>query len=244
MAVASKNYALYQHVISSSGASNRKTAYYACWALRMSRKDRDDAIIRDILVRVGESENVNQRTLAKELGIALGMTNSYVKRCVRKGLIKISEIPPNRYAYYLTPQGFTEKTRLTAEYLSDSLTFFRRARVQYNEIFMQCSAAGWRHLALAGDGELAEIAILSAREHDVVLQGVVAPGRAGETCLGLSVVKALSALDRPDAAILTALNEPQAIYDGLIGELQPLRVLVPSILGVTRSLEALPSSNR
>ena len=82
--------------------------------------------MRDILVRVGESEHVNQRTLAKELGIALGMTNAYVRRCVRKGLIKISEIPPNRYAYYLTPQGFTEKTRLTAEFLSDSLTFFRR----------------------------------------------------------------------------------------------------------------------
>ena len=61
----------------------------------MSRKARDDAIIRDLLVRVGASEHVNQRTLAKELGIALGMTNAYVKRCVRKGLIKISEIPPN-----------------------------------------------------------------------------------------------------------------------------------------------------
>jgi len=204
----------------------------------MSRKERDDAIIRDILVRVGESEHVNQRTLAKELGIALGMTNSYVKRCVRKGLIKISQIPPNRYAYYLTPQGFTEKTRLTAEYLSDSLTFFRRARAQYNDIFMQCTAAGWRHLALAGDGELAEIAILSAREHDVSLHGVVVPGQSGETCLGLLIVAELSALDRPDAVILTALNEPQAIYDDLIRDLPPLRVLVPSLLSVTRSLEA------
>ncbi len=203
----------------------------------MTRKERDDAIIRDILVRVDESEHVNQRTLAKELGIALGMTNSYVKRCVRKGLIKISEIPPNRYAYYLTPQGFTEKTRLTAEYLSDSLTFFRRARVQYDDIFLQCTSAGWRHLALAGDGELAEIAILSAREHDVVLQGVIAPGQAGETCLGLPVVAEFGALDRPDAAVLTALNEPQATYDSLVRDLPPLRVLVPALLGVTRSPE-------
>ncbi len=210
------------------------------WATRVSRKERDDAIIRDILVRVGESEHVNQRTLAKELGVALGMTNSYVKRCVRKGLIKISQIPPNRYAYYLTPQGFTEKTRLTAEYLSDSLTFFRRARIQYDDIYQQCTVAGWRHLALAGDGELAEIAILSAREHDVVLQGVIETGKDGESCLGLPVVTGLDALDRPDAAILTALNEPQAIYDGLIRDLPPLRVLVPSLLGVTRSPE--PSS--
>ena len=206
----------------------------------MSRKARDDAIIRDLLVRVGESEHVNQRTLAKELGIALGMTNSYVKRCVRKGLIKISEIPPNRYAYYLTPQGFTEKTRLTAEFLSDSLTFFRRARVQYGEIYQQCTADGWRHLALAGAGELAEIAILSAREHDVVLQGVIARGHDGGSCLGLPMVAEVGALDRPDAVILTALNEPQAAYDALIESLPPNRVLVPSLLSVERSLEAAP----
>ena len=75
----------------------------------MNRKSRDDQIIRNMLVRVGESEHISQRTLAKELGIALGMTNAYLKRCVRKGLIKISEIPPNRYAYYLTPQGLQKK---------------------------------------------------------------------------------------------------------------------------------------
>ena len=207
----------------------------------MSRKARDDDIIRDILVRVGESEHVNQRTLAKELGIALGMTNSYVKRCVRKGLIKISQIPPNRYAYYLTPQGFTEKTRLTAEFLSDSLTFFRRARVQYGDIYEHCTAAGWRHLALAGVGELAEIAILSAREHEVVLLGVIARGHDGESCLGLPIVAALSALERPDAVILTTLNGPQAAYDSIVEGLPPNRLLVPPMLGVERSPDAVPA---
>ena len=201
----------------------------------MSRKAREDEIMRDILVRVGESEHVNQRTLAKEMGIALGMTNTYVRRCVRKGLIKISEIPPNRYAYYLTPQGFTEKTRLTAQYLSDSLTFFRRSRSQYTEIYELCTAAGWRHLALAGAGELAEIAILSAREHDVVLQGVIARAEIGETIFGLTVVSGLSALERPDAVILTDLQEPQAVYNGLIKLMPPARVLTPKLLGIERS---------
>jgi predicted transcriptional regulator len=203
----------------------------------MSRKAREDEIMRDILVRVGESEHVNQRTLAKELGIALGMTNTYVRRCVRKGLIKISEIPPNRYAYYLTPQGFTEKTRLTAEYLSDSLKFFRRSRTQYTEIYEQCSAAGWRHLALAGTSELAEIAILSAREHDVVLQGVISRSHGAESYFGLPVVREFAALDRPDAVILTALHAPQAVYDGLIEILPPTRVLAPQLLGVERFVE-------
>src|SRR5215468_807900 len=69
-----------------------------------------------------------QRRLASELGIALGLVNAYLKRCVKKGLLKVSEAPARRYAYYLTPQGFSEKSRLTVEYLSFSFAFFRRAK--------------------------------------------------------------------------------------------------------------------
>ncbi|MFP6777329.1 MAG: MarR family transcriptional regulator, partial [Alphaproteobacteria bacterium] len=145
--------------------------------------------------------------------------------------------PPNRYAYYLTPQGFTEKTRLTAEFLSSSLTFFRRARVQYGEIYEQCTAAGWRHLALAGTGELAEIAILTAREHDVVLLGVIVPVQPDGNCLGLPIVAGFGALGHPDAVILTALNGPQTAYDSLLESLPENRVLVPKMLSVERSLD-------
>ena len=60
----------------------------------------------------------SQRKLASDLGIALGLVNAYLKRCVKKGLLKIGQAPPRRYAYYLTPHGFAEKSRLTVEYLS------------------------------------------------------------------------------------------------------------------------------
>ena len=58
------------------------------------RRSREDDIIRDILVRIDDEAEVNQRTLAKELDIALGMANAYVRRCVRKGYVKIRQIPP------------------------------------------------------------------------------------------------------------------------------------------------------
>ena len=53
----------------------------------------------------------SQRHIAAELGIALGLVNAYLKRCVKKGLIKVSSAPARQYAYYLTPQGFAEKSR-------------------------------------------------------------------------------------------------------------------------------------
>ena len=68
-----------------------------------------------ILNAVHQNERITQRSVAQELGIALGLANAYLKRCAKKGLIKVSQAPANRYAYYLTPQGFAEKSRLTAE---------------------------------------------------------------------------------------------------------------------------------
>src|SRR6185436_12316703 len=76
--------------------------------------------------------------------------------------IKVSQVPLNRYAYYLTPQGFAEKGRLTAEYLSVSFNFFRRARGDCVALLQQCSERGWRRVALYGAGERAATAVRAA----------------------------------------------------------------------------------
>ena len=75
-------------------------------------------IVLGLLESVERDGAQSQRKLASDLGIALGLVNAYLKRCVKKGLVKIGQAPPRRYAYYLTPHGFAEKSRLTVEYLS------------------------------------------------------------------------------------------------------------------------------
>lgn len=199
----------------------------------MNKRTRDDEIIRDILIRVDETEHLNQRTLAKELGIALGMANAYIKRCVRKGYIKVSQIPPNRYAYYLTPQGFSEKTRLTAEFLTDSFSFFRRARTQYAELYALCERQGWRTVALAGTSELADIAVLYAGEYDVEIAGVISKAPNAEAFHGLRVVAEPAVLGPVDVVILAEISAPQQVYDRLVQAYPRERVLVPALLPVT-----------
>src|SRR5882757_9997569 len=93
----------------------------------------ENRIILSLLNSV-EDGATSQRRIAAELGIALGLVNAYVKRCVKKGLVKVSEAPARRYAYYLTPQGFAEKSRLTAEYLKVSFGFFRQAKNDCSEL--------------------------------------------------------------------------------------------------------------
>lgn len=199
------------------------------------REARDEEIIRDLLVRIDGSEGISQRDLSRELGIALGLTNAYIRRCVKKGLLKISQAPARRYRYYLTPKGFAEKTRLTAQYFHDSLVFFRRARNQLSAIFEECQAHGWRRVGLYGQSELSEIALLCAGDYGVAVAAVVDPQRKGGRVAGLPVVPDLAALGEVDALVVTDLKNPQGSFEALAASLGPERVFTPGVLHVARA---------
>jgi DNA-binding MarR family transcriptional regulator len=190
-------------------------------------RDGSDAIVLGVLDVVERDPSVTQRSVARELGIALGLANAYLRRCVRKGLIKVSEVPRRRYAYYLTPQGFAEKSRLTATYLSDSFSFFRMARTQCAELFALAAARGQRRLALLGQGDLAEIASLVAREHPVEIIGVIAAG--GDAA---RLAAELAAIGPADAIVVTALVDPRGALAAALRIFGAERVYVPAILRV------------
>ena len=197
------------------------------WTGAIRRETSDDAIMLELLDAVERDPAVTQRSVARELGIALGLANAYLKRCVRKGLIKVSTTPARRYAYYLTPQGFTEKSRLTGRYLANSFSFFRRARAQCAELFALAAARGQRRLALIGDGDLAEIARLVAREHPVEIVGVLSLP-AGGARLDFDRAQIESA----DAVMITALSDARTAHDAACTAFGADRVHVPALLRV------------
>src|SRR6185437_2125261 len=103
-------------------------------------------IMLGLLEAVEQDSVQSQRHLASELGIALGLVNAYLKRCMKKGLVKARQAPARRYAYYLTPQGFAEKSRLTVEYLSFSFSFFRQAKSDCSNLFRLTKGRGVRNV--------------------------------------------------------------------------------------------------
>lgn len=195
--------------------------------------DNEARITLGLLNMVHDNEHASQRSMADGLGIALGLANAYLKRCVKKGLIKISHAPANRYAYYLTPQGFSEKSRLTAEFLSQSFNLFRHARTAGADLFGTCQARGWTRVALFGAGDLAEIFTLSARDFDIDLVCVIAELPNAPEFAGLEVV-APAACDAGaiDAIIVCDISGPQTAYDRAARILPKNRVLAPRFLGV------------
>jgi len=196
-----------------------------------------------VLSAIEEDERATQRAISQELGIALGLANAYLKRCVKKGFVKVQHIPANRYAYYLTPTGFAEKSRLTADYLSMSFNFFRSSREQCAEQFATCENRRWTRIALAGCSDLAEIFTLCRREDsDVEIVGIVDTSDsnvAPERFAGLPVVQRLTDLEKVHAVIVTDIQNAQRVYDRLSKSIPPERVLTAPLLKVSRTQPVL-----
>jgi DNA-binding MarR family transcriptional regulator len=190
-------------------------------------------ILLGLLQSVERDGGQSQRRLAAELGIALGLVNAYLKRCVKKGLVKVSEAPARRYAYYLTPHGFAEKSRLTVEYLGISFSFFRRARADCAETFAALHGHGFQRIVVAGVSDLAEIARICAIESGVEIVAIVDAKASSLTFVGVPVVASYAAITDPyDAVVVTDLAAPDATYEAAAAVVGPDRVLAPKLLGV------------
>ncbi len=195
-----------------------------------TKGERDDELILELLDAIGKQSDLSQRHLARQLGVALGLANSYLKRCIRKGYVKIRTAPANRYLYYVTPKGFAEKSRLTAKYLSYSFAFYRRASASCAEVFQQCALRGWKRVVLCGISDLAEIASLQATEAEVEIVAIYDPHADRERFVGKKVWTDLNGIDTFDVCVLTDLQSPSTSHQQLIERVGQERVMVPDIL--------------
>ena len=191
-----------------------------------------------MLDAIESRDHVTQRGLAAELGIALGLTNIYLKRCINKGLIKVRKAPARRYAYYLTAKGFAEKARLTAKFLSRSLSFFRLAREDCAVLLAACEARGITRIALIGTGDLCEIATLAALDSGVTVVAVFDEETNRHKFAGVPVIRDLPALIEAEAVVITDMKDPQAAYDRLSAELGSEKVLFPNVLRLSTNSQA------
>ena len=204
------------------------------WMDRLLETEHEnERIVLGLLSSVESDGERSQRRIASELGIALGLVNAYLKRCINKGLVKVHDAPARRYAYYLTPQGFAEKSRLTVQYLSDSFSFFRKAKEDCARVFGQAVERGFRRLVLAGQSDLAEIAILCAVEAGVTVVAIVDPRSEVTRFVGVEVFKTYPDVNVAfDAVIVTDVARAQASLDAALEACGASRVLAPALLGM------------
>ena len=84
-----------------------------------------------ILRLLQQNPEMSQRELAEAVGISVGSAHYVLNALVEKGLIKFGNFTASkdkrRYAYILTPDGFSEKARLTVRFL-------RRKMIEYDAL--------------------------------------------------------------------------------------------------------------
>ncbi len=74
-----------------------------------------------ILRLLEQNPEISTREIANMVGISNGGAYYCLNALVKKGLIKLGNFSAskhkNRYAYFLTPRGMSEKTKLTGQFL-------------------------------------------------------------------------------------------------------------------------------
>ena len=106
---------------------------------------------------VENSPDINQRKLARELDISLGLTNIYFQRVLKKGWIRAMQVKPRRWLYFLTPQGALEKSRLSLSYMQRTLESFRELKSKGDKYLRVLSEKGVSGIHLCGENDLTEI---------------------------------------------------------------------------------------
>ena len=147
---------------------------------RRGSLDVEDRRNLQALEAIAEDAQITQRNLASKLGMALGLTNIYLKRLVRKGYVKCVNVQSNRLRYLLTPTGIAEKTRLTYEFMEYSLFLYGQVRQHLRAVLQSAVQENRKRIAIHGTGEAAELAYLSVAELGLELVAVFDGADAGQ----------------------------------------------------------------
>jgi DNA-binding MarR family transcriptional regulator len=184
---------------------------------RPSSSEADQFKSLQILDELSNNDSITQRDLSNRLGIALGLVNSYIKNLVAKGYVTVKAIPPKRYAYYLTPKGFAEKTRLTYHLLQDYTRIYREAKSNLRSLFKDLAEKGAHRVIFAGTDEVAEIAYITLQETGFALTGVVDEEPSDRKFFGRTIqpIPAIQSMNY-DCIVVTSYLKGEQVYKKLL----------------------------
>ncbi|MBI5049135.1 MAG: winged helix-turn-helix transcriptional regulator [Deltaproteobacteria bacterium] len=170
-----------------------------------------------LLDEISRNNEITQRDLSKRLGIALGLINSYIKNLASKGYITVAAIPKKRYKYYLTPQGFIEKTRMTYHHLQNFTSLYRVARHDFQKLFYNLHKDNIKRVVFCGSDEVAEIAYITLQEFGIELIAVVDTENESKSFLGQSIrpIEDLKIIDY-DRVIVASFSKEEELYVELV----------------------------
>ncbi len=184
-------------------------------------KPTEDLRNLQLLEEISRDSSASQRKLSERLGVALGVTNACLKKMANKGYIKIKGINHKRISYFLTPEGFSEKTRLTYHFLEHTIHYYIDLKRNLAEKLDSISRQGVKRAVFYGAGDVMEVAFVISHEADIELLGIIDDDKAKQgtkkfnfTIGGPEAIKDL----KPDAIIVTSIRYRYRILEKISGD--------------------------
>ena len=122
-----------------------------------------------LLENIENDPDVNQSTLATQLGVAVGTVNWHLKRLIAKGYVKVKRAERKKLRYIITPEGIALRARLAVDYVERSFTLYRRVRQRVREHITQIQKAGHDRVRIVGKGDVADICLLTCLEQNIAV---------------------------------------------------------------------------
>jgi len=92
-----------------------------------------------------ENPEASQRQIASELNVSLGGVNYCLKALVDRGLVKLGNFAKSErkigYAYFLTPEGMTEKAKITARFLKRKMAEYEQLQAEIEQLKVEMKSA-------------------------------------------------------------------------------------------------------
>ncbi len=129
----------------------------------------DDVRELSLLEGIEHDPNINQSTLATQLGVAVGTVNWHLKRLIAKGAVKVSRAERKKLRYIITPEGIALRARLAINYVEHSLSLYRRTRQRVKEHIGELRRKGYERVRILGEGDVADICRLTCLEQNIAV---------------------------------------------------------------------------
>lgn len=123
-----------------------------------------------ILDHIEKDPDVNQATLAAQLGVAVGTVNWHIKRIIEKGYVKVKRAQRRKLRYIITPEGLAHRARLTVDYIENSMRLYRRTRQKVITALEEVRNEGFDSIQIVGEGDLAEVIRLTCIEQGIKIR--------------------------------------------------------------------------
>lgn len=120
-----------------------------------------------LLEKIETDPDVNQSTLATQLGVAVGTVNWHLKRLISKGYVKVKRAERKKLRYIITPEGIALRARLAVDYVEKSFFLYRKTRQRVREYISEIQDAGYDRLRIVGKGDVADICQLTCLEQGI-----------------------------------------------------------------------------